>query len=289
MKELFHAIVDRLPPPVGDLNAPARALLYDSWCVGCGNLAFDPAKAWAVSHRRHYLHRCHCHHGIAAAAGSSSSAAAAAAAPSPLHPRRYDDFRGVVSLVCVKDGVLRPKDPLFFMHRGIQAEVQDLGVVTPTRHAVTELRAGQVGFVVTGVRGASDARVGETICHLAAKDSVQRLPGFQNMKPMVCMCTLGRTRCGLMRCATQVFASLYPADMSDYSELHRAVERLTLNDASVSVARESSGALGEPCHRLLVLWRRRSAIVCWRRHGLALRLFGAAAHGRVPPAAAARV
>lgn len=135
----------------------------------------------------------------------------------------FDDYRGVICLVEIIDGSLKKGDKISSVHSGESYEVLDVGLMRPTPLAVEALYTGQVGYVITGMKTVQEARIGDTFYH--TKHPVDPLPGFKPAKPMV-------------------FAGVYPIDASDYQELRDAIEKLTLNDASVTVEKESSAALG---------------------------------------------
>ncbi|CAM6084063.1 unnamed protein product [Calypogeia fissa] len=135
----------------------------------------------------------------------------------------YDDYKGVVCHVAVVDGALKKGDKIASAASGQTYEVTDVGILYPDLTPTSTLLTGQVGYVVTGMRTTKEARVGDTLHH--ARLPVETLPGFRPAKHMV-------------------FAGIYPADGSDFDALSHAIERLTCNDASVSVAKETSGALG---------------------------------------------
>ncbi len=136
----------------------------------------------------------------------------------------YDAYRGVVTLVRVVDGALRPKTRLRLFHTKHVYEVEQLGVFTPKPLVVEELTAGQVGFVIANIRRVADARVGDTLME-EDRAIVEPLPGFTENKPMV-------------------FAGLYPATAENYEELRDALEKLALNDAAFHYEPENSPALG---------------------------------------------
>ncbi|GIX26558.1 translation elongation factor 4 [Pelomicrobium sp. G1] len=165
--EVLEAIIRRIPPPVGDPEAPLKALIIDSW---------------------------------------------------------FDNYVGVVMLVRVVDGVLRPKDRIRFMSTGAEYLCEQVGVFTPKSMAKDCLGAGEVGFVTAGIKELTAARVGDTVTH-AARPAAGPLPGFKEVKP-------------------QVFAGLYPVDAGDYGALRDALEKLKLNDASLHFEPETSQALG---------------------------------------------
>jgi GTP-binding protein LepA len=136
----------------------------------------------------------------------------------------YDSYRGVVILVRVVDGVLRPKQKVLFMAAAREYEIQSLGVYGPFAREIGELGPGEVGFFTAAIREVADARVGDTITELN-RPCEAPLPGFQPAKPMV-------------------FAGIFPTDSSKYEDLRDALDRLRLNDASFSREPESSAALG---------------------------------------------
>lgn len=135
----------------------------------------------------------------------------------------YDEYKGVICHVAVVDGALRKGDKIASVATGQNYEVLDVGIMHPELTPTGVLFTGQVGYVVSGMRTTKEARVGDTLYH--AKSIVVPLPGFKPAKHMV-------------------FSGLYPADGSDFDALNHAIERLTCNDASVSVTKETSTALG---------------------------------------------
>src|SRR5262245_5197536 len=164
---VLDAIVERIDPPAGDSEAPARALVFDS---------------------------------------------------------SYDQYRGVVAFVRVVDGSFETREPLVAMAQGTTFEAEELGVLSPARTPVPSLGAGEVGYVITGLKDVSRLRVGDTLTARNRRAS-EPLPGYQDVKPMV-------------------FAGIFPTDGDDYPELRDALERLRLNDASLSYEPETSQALG---------------------------------------------
>jgi GTP-binding protein LepA len=136
----------------------------------------------------------------------------------------FDNYVGVVMLVRVVDGVLRPKERIQFMSTGSTYLCEEVGVFTPKSRTKAELSAGEVGFVTAGIKELKAARVGDTIT-TAVASATDPLPGFKEIKP-------------------QVFAGLYPVDASEYDALRDALEKLHLNDASLRFEPESSQALG---------------------------------------------
>jgi GTP-binding protein LepA len=165
--EVLDAIVERIAPPAGDPDAPARALVFDS---------------------------------------------------------SYDQYRGVVAFVRVVDGHFETREPLVAMAQGTTFEAEELGVLSPARTPVPSLGAGEVGYVITGLKDVSRLRVGDTLTSRTRR-AAEPLPGYQDVKPMV-------------------FAGIFPTDSDDYPELRDALERLRLNDASLSYEPETSQALG---------------------------------------------
>jgi GTP-binding protein LepA len=165
--EVLDAIVERIPPPSGDLDAPARALIFDS---------------------------------------------------------SYDQYRGVVAFVRVVDGVFRPREWVRAMAQGTRFEAQEIGFMSPTNRPVQELSAGEVGYVITGLKDVSELRVGDTLTSDRA-GAAEAVPGYKEVKPMV-------------------FAGLFPTDSDQYPELRDALERLKLNDAALFYEPETSQALG---------------------------------------------
>jgi GTP-binding protein LepA len=164
---VLDAIVERVEPPAGDADAPARALVFDS---------------------------------------------------------SYDQYRGVVAFVRVVDGSFETREPLVAMAQGTTFEAEELGVLSPARTPVPSLGAGEVGYVITGLKDVSRLRVGDTLTSRNRRAS-EALPGYQDVKPMV-------------------FAGIFPSDSDSYPELRDALERLRLNDASLSYEPETSQALG---------------------------------------------
>ena len=136
----------------------------------------------------------------------------------------FDNYVGVVMLVRVVNGVLRPKDKLLFMATGAMHPCEQVGVFTPKSLPRTELSAGQVGFVIAGIKELKDAKVGDTVT-LANKPANAPLPGFKEVKP-------------------QVFAGLYPVESSEYDQLRDSLEKLKLNDSALMFEPEVSQALG---------------------------------------------
>lgn len=165
--DVLEALVETIPAPEGNVDAPLQALIIDSW---------------------------------------------------------FDNYLGVVSLVRVKDGVLRKKDKIVIKSTGQVQSVDSVGIFTPKRHETGELKAGEVGYVVAGIKDIHGAPVGDTITH-AKTPEVESLPGFQKVQP-------------------QVYAGLFPTSSDDYEDFREALDKLTLNDASLFFEPESSDALG---------------------------------------------
>src|SRR3954468_6187915 len=167
VEDVLDAIVERVPPPTGDPDAPARALIFDS---------------------------------------------------------SYDEYRGVVAFVRVVDGSFSTREPLRAMALGTRFEAEELGFFAPTRSPTRSLEAGEVGYVITGLKDVSRLRVGDTLTS-ESNPAAEPLPGYKDVKPMV-------------------FAGLFPTDSDDYPELRDALERLKLNDAALFYEPETSQALG---------------------------------------------
>jgi GTP-binding protein LepA len=165
--DVLDAIVERIPPPAGDPQAPGRALIFDS---------------------------------------------------------SYDQYRGVVAFVRVVDGSFRRGESLKAMAQGTEFEAEELGFFSPAMTATEILGAGEVGYVITGLKDVSRLRVGDTVTSVR-HPAAQPLPGYKDVKPMV-------------------FAGLFPTDSDEYPELRDALERLKLNDAALFYEPETSQALG---------------------------------------------
>ena len=136
----------------------------------------------------------------------------------------FDNYLGVVSLVRVTQGTLKKKDKIIIKSLGKSHVVDGVGIFTPKRHEKTELRAGEVGYIVAGIKDIHGAPVGDTITH-AQTPEVGQLPGFKKVKP-------------------QVYAGLFPVSSDDYETFREALSKLCLNDASLFYEPESSDALG---------------------------------------------
>jgi GTP-binding protein LepA len=136
----------------------------------------------------------------------------------------FDQYRGVVILVHVVDGRLEPRQKVRLMASGGAYEIEQLGVFTPKPVLVQSLSAGEVGFVIAGIKKVSDVAIGDTLTD-DRRPAAEPLPGFKEVKPMV-------------------FAGLYPVDADQYAELREALEKLRLNDSSFFYEPETSAALG---------------------------------------------
>ncbi|MHB1390328.1 MAG: translation elongation factor 4 [Thermoleophilia bacterium] len=165
--EVLEAIVGRIPPPAGDRQAPARALIFDSI---------------------------------------------------------YDQYRGVIAFVRVVDGSFRKGENILTMVLGTKAEVEEVGFFSPNMMPADTLSAGEVGYIITGIKTVRDLRVGDTITHTDRR-AAKALPGYREAQPMV-------------------FCGLFPIDGDDYPVLRDALDKLKLNDAALSYEPETSRALG---------------------------------------------
>jgi len=141
----------------------------------------------------------------------------------------FDNYVGVVMLVRIKNGTVKPKDRILLMANGSSHLVDHVGVFTPKSIDRTELTAGQVGFIIAGIKELKAAKVGDTITHAPGQQgkapASAPLPGFKEVKP-------------------QVFAGLYPVEANQYEALRESLEKLKLNDASLMYEPEVSQALG---------------------------------------------
>ena len=165
--EMLDMMIDRVPPPSGDPDAPLRALIFDSI---------------------------------------------------------YDSYRGSVVYARVFDGTLEQGDAMEFMSNNKQYDAEELGILRMGRQQVDTLTAGDVGYIIGSIKDIQDTRVGDTIT-LANNPAEDPIPGFEEVKPMV-------------------FSGIYPTDTDDFEELRGALEKLQLNDASLTYQAESSSALG---------------------------------------------
>ena len=165
--EVLDAIVDYLPAPSGEEQAPLRALIFDSY---------------------------------------------------------YDNYKGAISFVRIKEGSVKAGDAVRFMAVGKEYEVVEVGVFTPSLKRTDILEAGDVGYIAASIKNVADTRVGDTITN-AVGGAPEPLPGYKKVTPMV-------------------FCGIYPADGARYDDLRDALEKLELNDASLLVEPDVSTALG---------------------------------------------
>ncbi len=136
----------------------------------------------------------------------------------------FDNYVGIVTLVRIVNGTVKPKDKITLMATGASHLVEQVGVFTPKAQKRESLSAGEVGYIISGIKELKDARVGDTITH-AARGAAKPLPGFREVKP-------------------QVFAGLYPVESNQYDALRDALLKLQLNDAALKFEPEVSQALG---------------------------------------------
>lgn len=135
----------------------------------------------------------------------------------------FDEYRGVICLIAVHDGVIKLGDQITLAQTENSYEVLEVGLMYPDQQPMNALYAGQVGYVITGMKTVKEARVGDTLYH--TKKPVTPFPGFKPAKPVV-------------------FAGIFPIENSEFELLRDAIEKLTLNDASVTVEKKTSPALG---------------------------------------------
>ena len=165
--DVLEELVAKVPPPSGDPDAPARALIFDS---------------------------------------------------------EFDQYRGVVAYIRVVDGVFTKGEAIRAMIAGTEADIDDIGFFTPAMTSVDTLSAGEVGYVITGIKDVTRLRVGDTLTTRVG-GATEALPGYRDVKPMV-------------------FCGLFPIDSDRYPDLRDALEKLTLNDAALTWEPETSDALG---------------------------------------------
>ena len=165
--DLLEAIVERIPAPQGDANAPLKALIFDSY---------------------------------------------------------FDAYRGVVALIRVVDGSIKARQKIRFMATKNECEVEEVGVRRPAETPVDELKVGEVGYLVTGLKDPRMVKVGDTVT-LAKGGAAEPLPGYRDVKPMV-------------------YTGLFPIDADQYPALRDALDKLTLNDPALVYEPEMSQALG---------------------------------------------
>ena len=165
--EVLEAIVERIPPPAGQPEAPPRALIFDS---------------------------------------------------------EFDPYRGVIAYVRMVDGSFRKHDRILAMQNGTEADIDDIGFFRPAMTGVQGMEAGDVGYLITGIKDVTKLRVGDTLTSQANQAS-EALEGYREVRPMV-------------------FCGLFPIDTDRYEDLRDALEKLSLNDAALSWEPETSEALG---------------------------------------------
>src|SRR4051794_2163594 len=137
----------------------------------------------------------------------------------------YDQYRGVIAYIRVVDGRFKKGEAIRAMAAGTEADIDDIGFFTPAQLPAAQLAAGEVGYLITGIKDVTKLRVGDTLTTKARNAAERPLPGYRDVKPMV-------------------FCGLFPMNNDDYPELRDALEKLTLNDAALSWEPETSDALG---------------------------------------------
>ncbi len=167
VEEILQAIVERVPHPVGDEEAPLQALIFDSV---------------------------------------------------------FNSFRGIIAYFKITNGVLRKGDKVKFFNTGKEYDADEIGVLKMDMVPRNELRTGDVGYIISGIKTSKEVKVGDTITHIA-RPCDKAIAGFEEVKPMV-------------------FAGVYPIEAEDYENLRASLEKLQLNDASLTFQPESSVALG---------------------------------------------
>ena len=165
--DILRAVVDRIPAPTGDKDAPLQALIFDSV---------------------------------------------------------FNSFRGIITLVKIENGVVRKGDKVKFFNTGQEYDADEVGVLKMDMVPKAQLAAGEVGYIISGIKDAKEVKVGDTVTHVE-RPCAKAIEGFQEVKPMV-------------------FAGVYPIDPNDYENLRASLEKLQLNDASLTFLPESSQALG---------------------------------------------
>ncbi|MCQ2351365.1 MAG: translation elongation factor 4 [Paludibacteraceae bacterium] len=167
VKEILDAIVERIPAPTGDPDAPLQCLIFDSV---------------------------------------------------------FNSFRGIITYMKIVNGTIHTGDLVKFVNTGKQYYADEIGVLKLDMEPKKELKCGDVGYIISGIKTAKEVRVGDTITHVegGCKSAIE---GFQEVKPMV-------------------FAGVYPIDSEDYEDLRSSMEKLQLNDAALTFTHESSAALG---------------------------------------------
>lgn len=167
INEILKAIIERIPYPKGDPNAPLQALIFDS--------VFNP-------------------------------------------------FRGIIAYYRVFNGTLKTNDHVKFVNTNLDYHADEIGILKLSLEQRQEISAGNVGYIISGIKNAREVKVGDTITHVE-RPCKEAIAGFENVKPMV-------------------FAGIYPVDADDYEDLRSSLEKLQLNDASLTFTPESSAALG---------------------------------------------
>lgn len=167
IEEILKAVVERVPHPVGDTDAPLQALIFDSV---------------------------------------------------------FNSFRGIIAYFKIENGSIKKGDKVKFYNTGMEYDADEIGILKMNMVPKQELSTGEVGYIISGLKDAKEVKVGDTITHVA-RPCTQAISGFQEVKPMV-------------------FAGVYPIDPNDYENLRTSLEKLQLNDASLSFLPESSIALG---------------------------------------------
>ena len=167
IEEILKAVVERVPHPVGDTDAPLQALIFDSV---------------------------------------------------------FNSFRGIIAYFKIENGSIKKGDKVKFYNTGMEYDADEIGILKMNMVPRQELSTGEVGYIISGIKDAKEVKVGDTITHVA-RPCAQAISGFQEVKPMV-------------------FAGVYPIDPNDYENLRASLEKLQLNDASLSFLPESSIALG---------------------------------------------
>lgn len=167
VEEILHAIVEQVPPPKGDPEAPLQCLVFDS--------VFNP-------------------------------------------------FRGIIAYYKVVNGSIKTGDKVKFIATGMEYEADEVGVLKLDMAPRKEVKTGDVGYIISGIKTSKEVRVGDTITHIA-RPALEAIEGFEEVKPMV-------------------FAGVYPIETEDFENLRTSLEKLQLNDASLTFTPESSVALG---------------------------------------------
>ncbi len=167
IEQILAAIIDRIPHPEGDPEAPLQALIFDSV---------------------------------------------------------FNSFRGIIAYFKIVNGTIRTHDEVMFVNTGATYHADEVGVLKLKQEPRDELKAGDVGYIISGIKEAREVKVGDTITH-QARPCAESIHGFEDVKPMV-------------------FAGIYPVDTEDFEELRYSMEKLRLNDASLTWEPESSAALG---------------------------------------------